>query len=551
MDLVLRNAQVVDGTGAAPRSADVGIEDGRIAAVGDVAANGAQEVDLDGLVLAPGFIDIHTHYDAQVLWDRDLTPSCWHGVTTVVMGNCGFGIAPTRPEHRSTIARTLENVEGMSVDALEAGIPWTFESFPEYLDAIESSPTRLNVAAMIGHTPLRLYVLGDEATERPAKDDEVDRMRELVAEALAAGALGFATSKSPTHAGAEGKPVPSRLAELDEVTRIAEAIRDAGRGIMQITPGAGMFVDEMAHISKITGQPVSWTALLTGIGPPGTAVDLLDMTVNAGGNVWPQIACRPLVMQITFEDPFAFASGSAFKEVLEAPHESRADIYADPAWRERARNAADEGGVFNTKWEKTTIDETERHRNLMGRSLADIAEERGVSPMDAAIDLALEENLKTRFRVVLANDDEEEVGKLLQDERAVLGLSDAGAHASQLCDACFSTHLLGHWTREKGVLSLEQAVWRLTGQPAQIFGITDRGLIKEGLAADLVAFDPDTVGVTAQERVWDLPAGADRLLVRSTGVEHVWVNGTPIRDSGADIADARPGKLLRGGSASA
>ncbi|HZP14401.1 MAG TPA: amidohydrolase family protein, partial [Nocardioides sp.] len=250
------------------------------------------------------------------------------------------------------------------------------------------------------------------------------------------------------------------------------------------------------------------------------------------------------------EDPFAFASGSAFKEVLEAPHESRADIYADPAWRERARNASDEGGVFNTKWEKTTIDETERHRKLMGRSLADIAEERGVSPMDAAIDLALEENLKTRFRVVLANDDEEEVGKLLQDERAVLGLSDAGAHASQLCDACFSTHLLGHWTREKRVLSLEQAVWRLTGQPAQIFGITDRGLIKEGLAADLVAFDPDTVGVTAQERVWDLPAGADRLLVRSTGVEHVWVNGTAIRDGGTDLDDARPGKLLRGGRAS-
>jgi N-acyl-D-aspartate/D-glutamate deacylase len=548
MDLVLRGAPVIDGTGSAPRAADVGIETGRIVAVGDVAANGAAEVDLEGLTLAPGFIDIHTHYDAQVLWDRDLTPSCWHGVTTVVMGNCGFGIAPTRPEHRSTIARTLENVEGMSVQALEAGIPWTFESFPEYLDAVESAPTRLNVAAMIGHTPLRLYVLGDEATERPAKDDEVDRMRALVAEALAAGALGFATSKSPTHAGAEGKPVPSRLAELDEVTRIAEAVRDAGRGIMQITPGAGLFVDEMAQLSKLTGQPVSWTALLTGIGPPGTAINLLDMTAQAGENVWPQIACRPLVMQITFEDPFAFSSIDAFKDVLEVPRERRADIYADPAWRERARSGA--GGVFATKWDKTTIAETQRHRDLMGRTMADIAAERGVDPMDAAIDLALDEDLKTRFRVVLANDDEEEVGKLLQDERAVLGLSDAGAHASQLCDACFSTHLLSHWTRETGTLSLEQAVWRLTGQPSQIFGIGDRGLIKEGLAADLVAFDPDTVGVTAHERVWDLPAGADRLIVDSTGVEHVWVNGVATRANGDNIADARPGKLLRGGRAS-
>src|SRR5204863_700063 len=255
---------------------------------GEVAANGAAEVDLDGLVLAPGFVDIHTHYDAQVLWDRDLTPSCWHGVTTVVMGNCGFGIAPTRPEHRSTIARTLENVEGMSVDALEAGIPWSFETFPEYLDAVASAPTRLNVAAMIGHTPLRLYVLGDEATERPAKDDEVDRMRAIVADALAAGALGFATSKSPTHAGAEGKPVPSRLAETDEVFRIATALKDAGHGVMQITPGAGLFVDEFAKLSQDTGLPVSWTALLTGIGKPGTAIDLLEMTAKAGGEVWPQ-----------------------------------------------------------------------------------------------------------------------------------------------------------------------------------------------------------------------------------------------------------------------
>src|SRR5437868_8040400 len=226
MDVVLRGGQLVDGTGASARRADVGIQGGRIAAVGDVAANGASEVDLDGLVLTLGFVDIYAHYDAQVLWDRDLTPSCWHGVTSVVMGNCGFGIAPTRPEHRSTIARTLENVEGMSVEALEAGIPWTFETFPQYLDAVAASPTRLNVAAMIGHTPLRLYVLGDDATERPATDAEVERMRDIVGQALAAGALGFATSKSPTHAGAEGKPVPSRLADIDEVYRIAEAVKD-------------------------------------------------------------------------------------------------------------------------------------------------------------------------------------------------------------------------------------------------------------------------------------------------------------------------------------
>src|SRR5579871_2880275 len=235
---VLRGGLLVDGTGAPARPADVVIEADRIAAVqapGTVSGDG-DAVDLDGLVLAPGFIDCHTHYDAQVLWDPDLTPSSWHGVTTVVMGNCGFGIAPTRPEHRSTIARTLENVEGMSVDALEAGIPWTFETFPEYLDAVAAQSPRLNVAAMIGHTPLRLYVMGDDAVERPATAHEIATMREHVAGALAAGAIGFATSRAPTHAGAGGRPVPSRQAEPDEVFAITQALADAGRGIVQITP---------------------------------------------------------------------------------------------------------------------------------------------------------------------------------------------------------------------------------------------------------------------------------------------------------------------------
>jgi N-acyl-D-aspartate/D-glutamate deacylase len=546
VDLVLRGAQLIDGTGAPARDGAVGVERSRIVAVGDVPRDGATEVDLSGLVLAPGFVDIHTHYDAQVLWDPDLTPSCWHGVTTVVMGNCGFGIVPTRPEHRSTIARTLENVEGMSVAALEAGIPWTFETFPEYLDRLDQTPTRLNVAAMIGHTPLRLYVLGDDAVEREATDDEIERMRAIVAEAMAAGAAGFATSKSPTHAGAGGKPVPSRLAATDEVFRIVEALRDAGRGVVQITPGAGLFLKEFAAISQSTGRHVSWTALLTGIGGPGTAVQLLEQTAEAGGEVWPQIACRPLVMQLTFGDPFPFASFPSFKEVLALPHDRRAELYADADWRSRARG---ESGVFGDRWHKTTIAETQKHSALMGRTLQEIADERGTAPLDTALDLALEEGLDTRFRIVLANDDEDELATLLQDERAVLGLSDAGAHASQLCDACFSTHLLSHWTRDKGVLSWEQAVWRLTGQPAQVFGIADRGLIREGLAADLVAFDPDTVGVQELERVWDLPAGADRLIARSTGVEHVWVNGTQIRRDGLDVEGARPGRLLRGGHA--
>jgi N-acyl-D-aspartate/D-glutamate deacylase len=550
MDLVLRNALVVDGTGSAGRGADVGVAGDRIVAVtppGELDATGAEVVDLEGLVLAPGFIDIHTHYDAQVLWDPDLTPSSWHGVTTVVTGNCGFSIAPTRPADRGVIARTLENVEGMSVEALEAGIPWNFETFPEYLDALDQIGKRLNLGAMIGHTALRTYVLGTDAVERPATEEETARMRELVAEAIAAGAVGFATSKAQTHTGDAGKPVPSRLAELEEIRALAGALGDAERGIVQITSGPGMFLQQFADLSKEIGRPVSWTALVAGGRRP--VLELLNEQASMGGEVWPQVACRPIVMQVTLADPFPFAIFEPFKAILAQPRAARADLYADPAWRERARTEM--SALWGPRWAKVSVQETNLHRELTGKnapSMAELAARRGVDPLDAMVDLALEEDLATRFRVVLANDDEESIGQLLQDDRTLLGLSDAGAHASQLCDACFSTHLLEHWVRDTGTITLEQAVWRLTGQPAQAFRIPERGRIAEGYYADLVAFDADTVGVDGElERVWDFPAGADRLIARSVGIEHMWVNGSPVRRDGKDVDGARPGVLIRGG----
>ena len=544
MDLILRNGTVIDGTGAERRSADVGVADGTVVAVGDVAATGgAEEVDLGGLVLAPGFVDIHTHYDAQVLWDPDLTPSCWHGVTSVVVGNCGFGIAPTRPEHRETIARTLENVEGMAFDALVEGIDWSFETFPEYLAAIDALPKRLNVGVLAGHTPTRLYVLGEEASDREATHEEVAEMAAIIREALEAGAVGFSTSGAPTHAGAYGKPVPSRLAAYEEIRTLAAQMGEVGHGVMQATVGANLFMDQFADISTLTGRPVSWTALLSGMWGPGGATGIVDAIAERGGEVWPQVACRPLVMQVTLADPFPMATMDAFQEVLAVPHDQRAEVYRDPAWR--ARMHADHS-IWGDRLTKATIQETEVHRGLVdGPTMADLAAERGVDAFDLMIDLALEDDLATRFRIVLANDDEDELADLLRDERTVLGLSDAGAHASQLCDANFSTHLLGEWVRARGVLTLEQAVWRLGGQAAEVFRLAGRGRIVEGGAADLVAFDPDTVGSGPLERVWDLPAGADRLIAHSTGIEHVWVNGTPIRRDGEDL-EARPGVLLRG-----
>jgi N-acyl-D-amino-acid deacylase len=543
---ILRGAKVIDGSGGPAMAADVVIDGDRITAVTEPGADRGEEVvDLDGLVLAPGFVDCHTHYDAQVLWDADLTPSSWHGVTSVVMGNCGFGIAPTRPEHRDTIARTLENVEGMSLEALAAGIPWTFETFPEYLDAVEARGARLNTAVMVGHTPLRLYVLGDEASERAATEQEIARMRQLVGEAIDAGAVGFATSKAGAHIGAWGKPVPSRLAEPAEIFSIAEALAERGRGMFAVTYGQDFFVDELSALSRQTGRPVTWTALSSSRRDP-SAREVLDRQDALGGELWPQIACRPIVMQVTLEDPAPLARAGAFAEVLTLPHSERARLYRDPAWRARART--DTAAIPTIRWGSMTVQETTVHHELKdGPTLAELAAARGVDPIDVLCDLSLAEDLHTRFKVVVGNDDDTELAHLLGDERVLLGLSDAGAHASQICDAVFSSYLLEHWVRETGVLSLEQAVWRVTGHPASVFRLPGRGLIGPGSFADLVAFDPDTIGVEPMERVFDLPAGADRLVARSRGIEAVWVNGTPIRLDGKDLADSRPGRLIRDG----
>jgi N-acyl-D-amino-acid deacylase len=548
-ELVIRGGTVVDGTGAPGRVADVAVTDGRISDIGE-GLDGRRELDASGHVVAPGFVDIHTHYDAQVFWDPALTPSSWHGVTTVVAGNCGFSIAPCRPEHRGLIGRTLQHVEDMSLPTLEAGIPWDFETFPEYLASVARHGAVLNYTAYVGHTAIRLYVMGDDGYEREATDDELDRMAEVVREAVAAGAAGVATSAAPTHNGDGGRPVPSRLADLRELEALYLPMRDVGRGVGALTPGERIRHADVYELQRKVGRPFTWTALLTikGISFASDMAALNARERAAGADVWPQITCRPLTFQMTMADPFTFNTVPAFSLLMDTPLEQRLAAYRDPAWRRRAQDELANGRVFRPKWDVMTVAESRDHPELEGRSIESLAEKRGVEPLDAIVDLAVEEDLTTRFRSILANDDEGMIEQLLQTDGMLIGLSDAGAHVGQLCDACLPTDLLGNWVREREVLSLEHAVHKLTGEPARVFGFDERGELAPGKAADITVFDPDTVAPGGLRRISDFPADGERLVAdEPAGVRHVVVNGMPIRVDGepdAAALAAKPGRVL-------
>lgn len=557
-DLKITGGTIVDGTGKPGFTGDVGIKDGKVVALGKVDGPADTTVDATGQVVAPGFVDVHTHYDAQVLWDRMLSISPWHGVTTTVIGNCGFGVAPTHAAHRKMIMQTLEKVEGMSLEALEAGLgtAWPFETFPQYLDTLEKRGSAINIAALFGHTPLRLYVMGEESTERAATPDEIGKMKRLVHEAMEAGAIGFGTSVSVSHNGYAGKPVPSRQATVEEMDALVSVMGEMKRGLMQITIGRDFSTRHMAEVSRKYNVPVTWTALLSHLYGPGGHRKQLDLAAEqrkAGALVIPQVSCRPLNFEFTFAEPFIFDvmpfMNTLAQEDAKAPG-TRRRAYADPAWREKLRSEVTP--LFRNWWERVTVAWSPSHRELEEQPLGQAAASLGKDPVDLALDIALADDLQSRFRMAVMNFDEKEVAELITDPHTIIALSDAGAHASQLCDACYSTHLLAHWVRERGTFTLEQAVHNLTQRPAEMFGITDRGVLAEGRPADVVVFDPKTVGPGPLKRVYDLPAGADRLVSEAHGIAAVIVNGRMIRRDGKDVVadnDRMPGRVLRHGRA--
>ncbi len=558
-DLKIVGGTVIDGTGAERFRGDVALRDGRIAAVGEVSGSAARIVDAEGCVVAPGFIDIHSHYDAQVMWDPILTVSPWHGVTSVVMGNCGFGVAPAKPDNRLLLMQTLENVEGMSLKALKEGLDgWPFESFPEYLDVIETRGTAVNVGAMVGHTAVRLDVMGLDSTERPARPDEVEAMEAIVGEAIAAGALGFSSSTSRLHVGFAGKPVPSRLADMaSETIPLAEAVGRNGGGVVQLTNGIEPDFAAFEKLARAAGT-VTWTALLTRIGDDSLHERHRERAARQHADrlpIHPQVSCRPLTMEFQFAAPFPFDRLDSFKPATAADAAGKRRLLADPAFRAAVKRELSEDAAREPQtWalvmalEALEVSACAERPELEGRKVPEIAAEQGVDPIDLTFDLAVSSALETRFRIPLANTNESAIATLLTDPFTVLGLSDAGAHASQLCDACFSTHLLGHWVRGKGALTLEQAIDHLCARPAAIFGLAGRGRLAAGCAGDVVVFDPETVAPGPLERVYDLPAGADRLISTPTGIRAVLVNGTVVRRDNETVLgpdDPMPGRLLR------
>lgn len=553
-DLLFRDAWVVDGTGAPGRRASVAVADGRIAAVGEALGAARREIAADGLTLAPGIIDTHTHYDAQITWDRALHPSPELGVTSVVIGNCGFTIAPCRPEHRDLTLRHLTHVEGMSLEVLRRGVRWEFESFPDYLDLIERLGHVPNIAAFIGHSSLRTWVMGEDATRRAATPGEIAAMRRLVLDGMKAGAIGFSTSTAPQHNGEGGTPMPSRLADEAELRALVGALGEAGRGVFMLTKGGGTGVPFLETLAAESGRPVVVAALLHNpTQPDGTFAELrlIAAAQARGRRLYGQVSCCPLTNDFTLRSPYPFESLAAWLPAMQAQGEALKRVYQDAGFRRRvAEELAQPAQVrlFNGEWQKLELVEAAHieHRRFEGRTVADLAAEAGKAPLDWLLDFSLSEDLETVFSALLLNSDEAAVGRMLRDPNATIALSDAGAHLTFFCDAGYGLHLLGHWVRERQVLSLEEAVWQLSGRPAQIFGITDRGRIAPGLAADLMLFDPAAVGRGPKQRVFDLPGGAPRLTTAAEGLTGVWVNGVLVADAnGACAPEHPPGRLLR------
>jgi len=562
-DLVITGGDVVDGTGAARRRADVGVRDGRIAAIGDLTgAEAGDVVDATGRVVAPGFVDVHTHYDAQLFWDDALTPSPLHGVTTVLAGNCGFSIAPLsgRGEDAEYLMRMLARVEGMPLESLRAGVPWDWASTAEYLDAAGRS-LGVNAGFMVGHSAIRRSVMGGEATGRTATEDELAAMERMLHESLDAGGLGFSSSWAKTHNDADGNMVPSRHAERDEILRLCRAVADHPGTSLEFIPMVGMFepwaTELMADMSAAARRPLNWNVLAVNAGNGDEVANKLgagDVARERGGKVVALTVPMGFGVRLSFRSGFVLDAMPGWEGPMSLPIEEKLALFADREARtrlnEQAQGPGNPLGMIANWGSKVVFDVVHPdNRPYVGRRVGDIAADEGRDPWDVLCEIALRDELHTSFGIPApteSDDDWKARVQVWRDGRAVVGASDAGAHLDLLASFNYTTILLAEAVRARGLLPLEEAVHLLTDVPARLYGLRERGRAQEGWHADLVVFDPATVASDEIAMRVDLPGGAARLYAESTGIDHVLVNGTPIVRDGA-LTTARGGTLLRSG----
>lgn len=554
LDLRIDNALIYDGSGGAARRGSLAVKDGRIAAVGAaVQGEAAVTMNVEGVALVPGIIDTHTHYDAQITWDPFANPSPALGVTTLIMGNCGFTIAPCRPSERDLTMRNLTHVEGMSLEALRAGIDWGFESFPEYVDMLETKGVGPNVACFVGHSGVRTFVMREDASRRAATENEVAQMRRIVIEAMEAGACGFSTTRSYQHNGEGGIPMPSRLADEQEMLALSGALREGHKGLLMMTKASDTPVPWIESLAAAADRPYLVAALLhSNLNPEATFEDLehIAAACSRGRQMYGAVSACPLNFEFTLHEPYVFEGLAAWQPLMKMDETQARQTLADPAFRQSLKDelARRSRRMFTGEWDQAFVAQVadRAHACLEGRSIAALAKDSGVHPVDFMLDLALCEDLDTLFTATLLNSDESAVGRMLKDPNAIVSLSDAGAHLTFLCDAGFGLHLLGYWVRDRKLMPLEQAVRKLTSEPAKLVGIRDRGTIAAGNWADLLLFDPATVGRGPSERVYDLPAGASRIHTPARGVHGVWVNGRLVADAQGLRKDAPlAGRVLR------
>ena len=559
-DVLIKNGMVVDGSGGARYAADVALKDGKISAIGRINEKARQTIDAEGHVVSPGFVDGHTHMDAQVFWDPIGSCSCYHGVTSVVMGNCGFTLAPCKQEEADLVFRNLERAEDLSRDAMLEGIEWTWESFPEFLDAVEALPKGINYAGYIGHSALRTYVMGERAFTEQASEDDQKQMEALVKQAMHAGAIGFSTSRTFNHITADERPVASRLADWDEVRGIVNAVGETGKGIFEIAgeaPGRDPerirdYHTRLRDLAVESGVTQTWGMFSVRIAPDfwRPYFDLLEETAQAGGRMYAQVHSRALNTLLSFESHTPYDKWELWSDIRALPLAEQKTKLADPAIKAKLVEIANReytgprvvgAEPRPPEWEFVyPMDDMQYDKP----SMAQLAKEKGVDPVELMIDMAVASDLKMFFRQPIANENQDHVLEMMKHPRSVVTFSDSGAHVAQIMDSSLQTHLLSYWVREKQALSLEEAVRQITYNTATMWGLHDRGLLREGMAADVVIFDPDTVGARMPEIVHDLPAGAKRLKQTADGIMHTIVNGE-ILLSNNEYSGATSGRLLR------